>query len=192
MLNVALFRRAGWSAIASAILTILGLVTLILFFSRGQPWGTINDITSIILALSMLPVLLALYSLHQLDAPGVSLATLVVSSLAMLVAILFQIGLIFKVITFAQTSIVVPAAFGLLGMALIVFSYRAYASGTLPPGLVVLGIVAGVGYVLTIVGFLLSGEQHPLTGLGGLTAVISYPVWAVWFSRLLLSGRVLA
>ncbi len=192
MLNIALFRCAGWSAIASGILTILGLVTLILFFSRGQPWGTINDIISVILALSMLPVLLVLYSLHQLDAPGVSLVTLVVGILAMLVAMLFQIGLIFKVITFAQTSIVVPAAFGLLGIALMVFSYRAYASGTLPPGLVVLGIVAGAGYVLTIAGFLLGGEQHPLTGLGGLTAVISYPIWAVWFSRLLLSGRVLA
>ena len=76
-----------------------------------------------------------------------------------------------------------------LGM---VFSYHAYASGTLPQGLGGLGIVAGAGYVLTIVGFLWGGEQHPLTGLGGLTAVISYPIWAIWFSRLLLSGRVLA
>jgi hypothetical protein len=184
MTNSELPLYAGWSALVSAIATILGLVTLILFFFRGQPWGTLNDIISVILALSMLPVLLVLYSLHQLDAPGVSLATLVVGTLAMLV--------IFKVITFAQTSIVVPAAFGLLGIALMVFSYRAYASGTLPQGLVVLGIVAGAGYVLTIAGFLLGGEQHPLTGLGGLTAVISYPIWAVWFSRLLLSGRVLA
>ncbi len=191
MLNFELMRYAGWSAVVSAIATVLGLVTLIMFFSLGQPWGTINDMTSVILAFSLLPVLLALYQLHRHDAPLLTLIFLAIGVVALLVAALFQTLLIFGVIEFEQTAVIVPAAFGLFGAALIVFNAVARAQGTLPETLALLGIVAGVSYVLVIVGFILGGQEHPLTAVGGLTAVITYPIFAIWFGRILLSDLLL-
>lgn len=185
-----LSRYAGWSAIVSAIATILGLATLIMFFTLGQPWGAINDITSVVLALSSLPVLLALYRLHRRDAPTISLVAFFIGVIAMLVAVAFQTLLVLGVIAFVQTAVIVPAAFGLFGVSLILFGYCASASGTLSRRLVLLGIVAGSGYIATIAGFLIGGEQHPLTAIGGLIAVLCYPIWAVSFGRLLLSGRL--
>ncbi len=184
-------RFVGYSAWVSAIATILGLVTLILFFSLGQPWGTINDITSVILAFSLLPVLWALYHLHRSDAPVITLVILVTGVLALLVAFVFQILLVFNIIEFEQTAVIVPAAFGLFGTSLMVYSVLARTQGTLPGMLAVLGILAGVSYVMVIVGFILGGQEHPLTSVGGLTAVITYPIFAIWFGRILLSGVML-
>lgn len=191
MLNFELALYAGWSAIVSAIATVVGFVTLIIFFSVGQPWGTLNDVTSVILAFSLLLVLLALYFLHRQNAPALTLGVLVIGVLALLVAAVFQLLLIFGVIEFQQTAVVVSAAFGLFGAALIVFNAIARAQGTLPGTLALLGIVAGVSYVLVIVGFILGGQEHPLTAVGGLTAVITYPIFAIWFGRILLSGVML-
>ena len=70
-------RFAGWSAYLSAAATIIGFVTLILFFSVGQPFGTINDVSSIIIALAILPVLFALHKFHYTFAPVVSLGALI-------------------------------------------------------------------------------------------------------------------
>lgn len=188
MLNFELAFYAGWSAIVSAIATVIGFVTLVLFFSRGQPWGTINDVSSVILAFVLLPVLLALYTLHRQNAPAIALAVLVIGVLALLVAAAFQLLLIFNVIEFMQTAIIVPTAFGLFGAALVVYSTLARAHGSLPNALAWLGIVAGVSYMLVIVGFILGGQEHPLAAMGGLTAVTIYPIFAVWFGRMLLLG----
>ena len=190
MTNAELSRYAGWSALVSAIATVLGLVTLIMFFALGQPWGTINDITSVVLAFSLLPVLLMLHRLHRRNAPTISFATFIIGVLAMLIAVVFQTLLIIRVITFAQTAIIVPVAFGLFGATLMVYGYFARANGSLPRRLAFLSIIAGAGYVVVIVGFILGGQEHPLAAIGGLTAVSCYPIWAIWFGRIILSGRL--
>ncbi len=190
MTHAELLQYAGWSAFTSAIATIVGLVTLTLFFTLGEPWGTINDISSVVLALSTLPVLIVLNQLHYHDAPAVSLVIFLAGGLAMLIAVVFQTLLIVRVIAFAQTAVVVPVAFGLFGASLMVYGCLALAHETLSRGLAVPGIIAGAGYVMVIIGFILGGQEHPLTAIGGLTAVICYPIWAIWFGRILLAGAL--
>lgn len=192
MINTKLSRYAGWSAFVSAIATILGLVTLLMFFTLGQPWGTINDTTSVILALSIIPVLLALHRLHRRNTPIVSLATFVIGVLATLVAAVFQILLIIRVFVFEQTAIVVPVAFGIFGASLMVYCYLDRANKSLSRTLAWLGMIAGAGYAVIIVGYILGGQDSPLVSIGGLTAVIFYPIWAIWFGRILLSGKLTA
>ncbi len=184
------FRYAGWSAYLSAVATIIGFVTLIVFFSVGEPFGTINDISSVILALSLLPLALALYLLQRSGAPSLSLTALIIGICAMLAASILQILLVLRIVKLELTLVAVPAAFGGVGGWLLLNSYLALASRTLPSGLAWVGMVAGVGYILVILGFLLGGQQHPLTAVGGLTAVLSYPIWAIWIGGLLLSGRL--
>lgn len=190
MTSSELSRYAGWSAYLSAIATILGFVTLIAFFIMGQPFGTINDITSVVIALSTLLILFALYQLHRPIAPTASLAAFVIGVIAMLVAALFQTLLVIRVIAYAQTAVIVPVAFGLFGASLMAYGYLAQANGLLPRRLALLSIIAGAGYVVVIIGFILGGQDHPLAAIGGLTALICYPIWAVWFGRILLSGKL--
>jgi hypothetical protein len=190
--KVKLSSYAGPSALVSAIASIVGLVTLIIFFSLGEPWGTINDMASVVQALSTLPVLLFLYRLHQQEAPILSLAAFVIGAIGMLIAIVFQSLLILRVITFAQTAVASPVGFGLLGIPLLWFGYRDFLSGTMPRGVALLGILTGAGFVALMAGVLLGGQEHPLTAIGGLIAGIGYPVWAIWLGRILLSGRLRA
>jgi hypothetical protein len=180
----------GWSAYASVAATIIGFVTLIAFFAVGEPFGVINDITTVIHALSMVPLAFVLHKLHQRTAPRLSLGALVIGVLAMVTAAALQALLVLRLVKFELTLVAVPVAFGVIGVWLVLNSYLGRGSGTLPSGLIWIGIVAGGAFVLVIVGFLLGGQQHHLAAVGGLTAVICYPVWAVWFGRLLLSGRV--
>ena len=189
MSNAKLSRYAGWSAIVSAIMTILGLVTLLIFFAQGEPWGTLNDITSVILALSLLPVLLMLYRLHRREAPTIILCTLIIGVIALLAAVIVQSLLIIKVLTYDQTAILAPSAFGLFGATLMVFGFLGRSNASLPRRLIWLSIIAGAGYVLVITGFILGGQAHPLATIGGLMAVLGYPIWAIWFGRLVLSGE---
>jgi len=183
-------RYCSWSAYLSAVATILGFVTIIAFFIVGQPFGTINDVSSAVLALSTLLVLFALYRLHRPVAPKASLAALVIGVIAMLVATALQILLIIKVIEFTQTGVAVPVAFGVLGVSLISYGYLAMTNGLLPRRLSMLAIITGAGYVMVILGFVLGGQEHPLAAIGGLMAVICYSIWAIWFGRLLASGRL--
>jgi hypothetical protein len=187
-----MFTRAffGWSAYVSAAANILGFVTLIAFFAVGEPFGVINDLTTVVLGLSMMPLAFVLHELHRRAAPRLSFGAFVIGVLAMISAAVLQALLVLGLVEFGLTLVAVPVAFGVIGVWLVLNSYLGHSSRTLPSGLIWVGIVAGGAFVLVIVGFLLGGQQHPLAAVGGLGAVICYPVWAVWFGRLLLSGRV--
>ena len=189
-----MFTRAfvGWSAYTSAAANIIGFVTLIAFFSVGEPFGVINDLTTVILALSMVPLALMLHKLTQRTHPRLSFGVVAIGVLAMVTAAVLSALLVLGLVAIELTLVASPVTFGVIGVWLVLNSYFGRSSGTLPSGLIWVGIVAGAGYVLVIVGFLLGGQQHPLAAVGGLTAVICYPIWAVWFGRLLLSGRVAA
>lgn len=189
MSNNNLFRLAGWSAYLSAIATILGFVTIIAFFMVGAPFGKINDVISVIGSLVIIPILLALHHLHRSHVPAASLGALLIGMIAMLVAATLQTLLVFKAITYEQTAVTVPSAYGVVGLSLITYNYLAYANETLPRKLAGWGIVAGFGYVLVIMGFILGGQNHPLTYIGGLASVIAYSVWAIWLGRVFLKSN---
>jgi hypothetical protein len=50
-----------------------------------------------------------------------------------------------------------------------------------------IGIIAGSGYILTVIGFLKGGYNYTLFYLGGLLTGVSYPIWAIWLGKFLLS-----
>jgi hypothetical protein len=184
-----LFPIVGWSANASAIATIITFVTAILFFSVGKPWGKINDISSVFQVLFMLPLALGLYLLLRPHAPAVSLVATVIGIGGMLLVAVGQSLLVFGAITFEQSLKFFPAG-GAIGVWLVLVGYLALSSGLLPQGLAWVGALAGAGYMVTVVGFLLGGQEHAVFYVGGLVLAISYPVWAIWFGHLLLSAGV--
>jgi len=173
----------------SAIATIIGAVTLVIFFSVGDPFGKINDISSIVIALATIPMLLALHKLNHNVSYALSFGALTIGIAAMLIAGVVQTLFVFGVFQYEQTVYISPLGFGALGMAIAVYGYLARVGKIFPSALTVLGILAGIGYALVAFGFLHGGENHFLSYVGGSIAVIAYPSWAFWLGRQLLSRR---
>lgn len=184
-----LFRLAGWAAYLSAAANIAGAVTLVLFFSVGEPFGTMNDILSSVIALSMIPLALALHQLGRTVSVSGSLLAAGGALVSMVVAAGVSALLVARLITFAQSYLPTLTAFGMIGAWLVLANLLTRASGGLPWGLIWLGVSAGVGYMLSTVGFYLGGQNYLLLAAGGLLAAITYPIWAIWLGRVLLSNR---
>jgi hypothetical protein len=182
----------GWAAYLSAAATVVTFVTGVLFFTVGQPFGTIQDASSALQVLLMPPIALVLYFLSRPHAPALSLLATVVGIAGMLVAGTFQVLLVFRAVQFAPTIRPTLTAGGAIGVWLVMVGAIGIASGTLPSGLAWWGIVAGGGYILLVIGFWLGGQQHPLFWTGSLAAVIGYAVWAFSLGHALLSGTLVA
>jgi MFS family permease len=187
-MNKNLFRIAGWSAYLSAIATLAAFATLIIFFAVGDPFGIINDSITVIGSIVLIPVLLALYQLHRVHTPAASLGALLVGIIAVLFAGTLQALLVFRVITYAQTAFPVPLAYGVFGLSLAYYNYLACVHETFSRKLALWGVAAGIGYLVTTLGFILGGQNHPLTYIGGLTAIIAAPVWSIWIGLVWLKN----
>lgn len=189
-MNPQLMAIAGWASWASAVLTVVGFATIVAFFQRGQPWGAINDVTSVLLMLSLIPVAFALHALYGPVAPPGELIALLVGLAGMAVAAVLQTLIVVGAVQFRQTLRTVLAAGGAVGFWLVTGGLIALASGTLPQALAWLSVVAGVGYVLVAVGFWLGGQGHPFSLVGGIATVVAYTAFSAWLGTLLLDGRL--
>jgi len=78
------WRNSARAAYLSAALTVVGFVTLIVFYAVGQPFGTLNDASSVALAICLLPVAAALHHLQARSAPSLSRLALAIGWLGML------------------------------------------------------------------------------------------------------------
>ena len=182
----------GWAAYLSAAATIVTFVTGILFFTAGQPFGTIQDTSSALQVLLMPPISLVLYALFRPYAPALSLLATAVGIAGMLVAGVLQVLLVFRAVQFEPTIRTTLTAGGAIGVWLVLVAALSLTGGILSRGLAWSGIVAGGGYILLVFGFWLGGQQHPLFWTGSLAAVAGYAVWAIWLGHALLSGSLVA
>src|SRR5260221_419774 len=55
--------RAAQAAYVASVAGLVALVTIALFFSIGQPWGTLNDIALLVMTLAIAPMMLGSYEL---------------------------------------------------------------------------------------------------------------------------------
>ncbi len=186
--NKTLIQFAGRCAYIAAGATIFGFLTFVIFFIVGDPFGIMNDIASVVIALTSIPILITLHLLHKTRNRLLSWTALLVGIAALLVAAFTQSMLVLKIIKYEQT---VPATigFGVFGISLMLFAYMSYIQGTFTRKVAVWGIFAGLGYFLVIVGFLLGQQNHPLTYIGGLMSVIAFPVWAIMLGKYWLKSK---
>jgi hypothetical protein len=130
----------------------------------------------------------ALYLLTRPRNAGLALLALAVGGIGMIVVTVLQTLLVLRRVGFEQSIAATLSAGAAIGVWLVVVNVLALTGSVLPWGLGAFGVAAGVGYVLTTVGFYRGGQQHPLFYAGGFMVVACYSVWATWLGRLLLAG----
>lgn len=182
----------GWSALLAAVATVAGAVLLGLFFAKGQPWGTLNDIASIVLMLATIPVALALGLLGEGAFGWLAWVVTAIGVVGMAGAAIAQLLLVVRVRTYEQLlpwtlgfGAVVGVWYlfvGLLGLDFV--TTRNY-----PWLLIALAIASGMGFIAIGYGFWRGNERHPLSVLGGLALVVSSTAFLGWFAFLILGSR---
>lgn len=178
MENKKLNRLSVWCCYIAAGATIVGFITLITFFIVGDPFGIINDIASVVIALTGIPILMLLHTLHRTNYLTWSWAALLAGTAALLVAAGTQTLLVLRIIQYEQT---VPATigFGVFGISLMIYGVLSYSQNMFPRRVAAWGFFAGLGYFLVTAGFLLGQQDHPLSYIGGVMSVIAFPGWTI-------------
>ena len=180
----------GWTTYLSAVATIGTAITGVLFFTRGERYGKLNDAVSVLQMLLMLPVSTGLYLVVRHSGAGLALLATVAGVSGMLIAAVLQALLVLSVVRYEQTVTAVLAAGGAIGLWLALANVLAFSTQALPGGLAIAGIAGGAGYILLAIGFRIGGQQHPLSYAGALLALIGYLVWSIWLGSLFTSGGV--
>jgi hypothetical protein len=185
MEQLALSQVYGNSAYISAIATVLTIVTGVLFFTGNKLFGILNDYSSIIQVVFMMP--LTLYFLRLLlGGYGVfSIIIFLIGMGGMLISAYGQLLLVLGRITFDRSRQYFHAgiAIGIWIMSVCIISI---AEGIMPVTLGWIGMLAGTGYIMTVIGFLKGGQKDLLFYSGFLILGIFYPVWAIWLGSSLL------
>ena len=182
---------AGWCAIAAAVLTVTGLITLLAFFGTGSALlGALNDLNTIVMAVVTVPVALALYPVASRTSG--SLATIALG--ADLVGVLLAAGLsallLAHIMTFNTTLLPITIGNGLIGVWLLMTAALVLAASAVPAPLGWLGIAGGAGLVVASVGFPLLGREHPVIAVGGVVALIGLVGFYGWAGVMLLQSRL--
>ncbi|HEX4897708.1 MAG TPA: hypothetical protein VFV53_05045 [Candidatus Limnocylindrales bacterium] len=163
---------AGWAALLALGATIVGAVTLWLFFSRGGAWGKLNDAASVVLLVAMIPVALAV---ARIEADVVGIASVAVAALgigAMVVVGVLQALLVADRVAYEQTKAAVLGGGALVGAWYVLVGVL--AGGTALDGAMRwLAIAAGLGYIAIGYGFLAGNERHPLSVGGGIVLLVA-------------------
>ena len=187
MTSLPLADLAGAAALVAAVSTVVGMIALLLFFSRGGSWGPINDAASVVLMLALIPVALALAAI---EGPVAGAAAGVVAAIgigAMLVVAALQALLVARRVTYDQTKHAVLGVGAVVGVWYLLTAVIT-AGTAVPLGLRLASGAAGLGFVATGYGFARGGERHPAATVGGLVLFVASLVVQVWLGALLLGG----
>ncbi len=206
-MNTRLARYAGWAAYITGIMSIVGFVSLILFFSLEAPqatenpqgfhfWGLVSDIAG---PATMLPLLVIILELHEIErdrARVLSQIAAVIGVIGALGVTALQVLLIIKVLPFEQEVGPVVFATALVGAWLVLANYLGRVQQILPSRLAWLGIAVGATQVLYPVIFQLLGGSRFYENIGSnylllaissvifLVSYVGFPVWAIWLGRI--------
>lgn len=205
-MNDGSMRSAGWMAIASAIVGIIALVFLAVFFGiEFQPsapprfylFGGLNDLAIAVQMALSVPVARVLHTITRAHAPRASAAALWVGILGLLGIIVLQVLIALQVLTFAVQFLLVLPFWGLVGVWLIATNYLALQNANMARWSAWLGILSGFGAVIAFVDFVLFNGFTPIEfevifknpvvaiglSVGFLLELVGVPIWAIGLGR---------
>jgi len=191
------FATIGWIAIASGISAILAVVFLGMMATINIFFGTINDILNSVLAILMAVLAWMLYSQFHAKSALMSQVAFVLAVIGAILAVVGSVLVIFRFTGFVLAGWYTGLGYAMLGLWLAAFCYSILGNDVFPNKLLVFGIVTGIAMamgILSIFGIMFrldSFEALPwylnIAYLAFLGIYILYPIWAIWFGRVLLS-----
>jgi hypothetical protein len=186
----------GASALVAVVATIVGAVTLVLFFARGGFWGLLNDIASIVLMVATIPVAIAIGRLGEGTFGALAWLVTAIGIIGMAGAAIAQSLLVARVRTYAQLlpwTLGAGAVVGLWYVLIGLLGIEFVVSSNYPVLLIALALASGLGYIAIGCGFMRGNERHPLSVAGGLVLFVASTAFLSWIAFLtLLSGPVAA
>jgi hypothetical protein len=176
--------------LAAGIFGLLGLVFLILFFTVGQPFGTLNDICIGVVAILSAVIAWKTYPAYHTQAPLLSLAGMLFVCFGALIVVAGSVLVIFGFTGWFLAGLYMAAGYGLIGLWLLGLNYTASRGYGWPHNLIILGLLSGVVMALgltTIPGIVRgidSMESAPwvvsyICQAGALGYLLLYPIWCV-------------
>ena len=178
-----LLRMGARSALLGVAFVIGNIVTISLFFAVGQPWGTINDVVSVLLALTFILPVLA-YRLIERQTGLATAAGLValIGATGAIASTAVSVVVALGLVTFEATYAIALVAFGIIGAWLVLV-------GIVPTGGVVgrttslAAVVAGVGYMAaTGASWFTGSDSVPVAVFGGI-ALVGQIGWGIGLGR---------
>ena len=187
----------GWIAIATGIVGLLGLVFIILFFTVGQPFGTLNDICIGLTAILSAVLVWMLYPRFHAQSPLLSQVALVIAMIGLILVIVGSILSISAIKGWYLSGLYMAAGNAMIGVWLLGLSFFALQDKSLPNSLGILGFISGLILALGLVTIpaIFQGidvKEYKLTLFNSLWWISSlgylalYPTWCILFGRLLL------
>ena len=175
--------RAAQAATVAAAAGLVALVCIALFFTIGQPFGTLNDLALLVMTGAIAPMMLGSYELGGVTPLWPARFSLAAGIGACLVWAVVQAAMIAGLVTFDYETGGGTGAFLVENVALIVIGLwlagaPLLAGPWLPTRPRWLGALSGVGFFLTGLGLILGGVDHPLTWIGGIGYQVLFPIWA--------------
>jgi hypothetical protein len=194
----------GLVSMATAIVAVIGLVFITLFYSlsggAGDPFGAYNDICVGLGGILSGVLALILFPVHRAYAPRVSWFALSCGCIGAIVAPLGSGLVYFGYTGWFLAGLVTTFGYALIGIWFLTLNYSALHWISFPRGLARFGIVTGwvmIAGILAGPGILARTDYMDLAPWYVLTALIAggmgwnllYTVWCIWLGRLLLSRR---
>lgn len=184
----------GWVAIAAGVAGVLALAFIIVFFTAGQPFGTLNDICIGVAAI--LSGVLAWMSYPQVhdQSPLLSLVALVVALIGALVVTVGSVLVIFGVTGWYLAGLYMAVGNALIGLWLLGLNYSAQRGDFWSNGLTIFGIVVAVIMLLGLAATpgifnrIDAWESAPwyinyVGFAGSLGWLVLYPIWCILLGR---------
>jgi hypothetical protein len=182
-------RAASRASYVVAVAGLVGVVTIGLFLSVGEPFGTLNDLSLIVMTLALAVVMLGFAELGTSASPGLARAAFVGGLVAVavwtVVEVAFVLGLAHFDYTRASSGAMAIEMVAQIGLGLWLLIGNWFAGAWLPRWARWVGLGAGLGFVLLGAGLLLGGQNHPLSYLGGIGYEVLFPLWAFLAWRVL-------
>lgn len=189
---------AGWVAVATGVTGLFALAFIILLYTVGSPFGTLNDLCNGLLAILSGVLAALLYAQFRAQSQLLSLVALVLALAGALIVPLGSALVISGRTGWFRAGLYVAPGFGLIGLWLVWLNYSAQQQNAWPPGLVISGMIIGAIMALGLAAIpgvfrrIDSWSEAPwyVSYVGqaacSLGWLVLYPLWCIWFGRVLL------
>ncbi len=177
----------GWSSLLAAIATVIGMVTLLVFFARGNPWGAWNDVASVVLMLATIPVALLVAAVEAEQFPILAYVAAAIGIAGMLLASVFQVALVLRIRTYEQLLGRTLGSGAIVGVWYVAIGILSLPRGLETP-LPQLAVGAGIGFMTVAYGFAVGNQNHPASKAGGVLLFVASTVFLTMLGLQLVSG----